>query len=333
MQDYREYMHGDSRVQYDSCSKFRHIVSIKGYGRTGSSAIVDLLREYSSVFVLGYVDPYYSKASVDKLADEVTYLRDAGGFAEIEQFIGTTNRFQQDALLHRLVLLITSKRIYRECPAIRPYFYQFFDDIAKIQEPVPDTRYYNKHLNYDGNKDIFILKKLTKKQYRDIVRSLLNSIFNTFYSPGKDVLVVDQFLLDCDYSECEIKEFIPNIKMIESIRDPRDVFSFINKSSVMWIPHDTPERFIEWYKDRNIVIDNDTENKKTVRFEYFFEKYDIIVSEIEEFLQLKADDHTDKYGCFDPEISRQGFMIWKQDEDPNNVYSLIEKELSYLCYN
>lgn len=332
MQDFREYIHGDQKVQYDKASKFRYIVSVKGYGRTGSSAIVDLLREYSSVFVLGHVDPYYSKAIKDKLTDEVAYMRDAGGFAEIERFIGTTNRFQHDALLHRFILLITSRSIYRECPAVRPYFYQFFADITKVQKPIPDTRYYNKHLDYYGNKDIFLLKDMSKEKYRQIVKSLLNSIFNTFHSPGKEILVLDQFLLDCDYSESELKEIIPNIKTIESIRDPRDVFSFINKTNVMWIPHDTPERFIEWYKDRNIVINNENETKKIIRFEELFEKYENIVSEIEGFLDINANQHTEKYRCFDPEYSRQGLMSWKNDEDKVQEYSLIEKELSYLCY-
>lgn len=333
MQDYRAFIREGSNIQYDSASKFRSIVSVKGYGRTGSSAIVDLLREYSSMVVLGYVDPYYSKAVPNKLTDEISFMRDAGGFAEVERFIGTKNRFQQDALLHRFILLITRSPMYKECPAVRPFFYQFFSDIAEIQEPVPDQRYYNKHLDYHDNRDIFTLKDLSRERYRELLKSLLLSVFNTFHSPGREILVLDQFLLDCDYSEQELKELIPDIKMIESIRDPRDVFYVINKTNVMWIPHDSPERFINWYRDRNIIINDDSEIKKTVRFEYFFENYDHVVSEIEDFLNVNAIEHTEKFKYFDPEFSKEGFWKWKADDSHKGAYALIEKELSFLCYN
>ena len=68
-------------------------------------------------------------------------------------------------------------------------------------------------------------------------------------------------------------------------------------------------------------------------FYILFENYENIVSKIEDFLQIDANEHTDKYGCLDPELSRQGFMTWKNEKSQGHAYSLIKKELSYLCYD
>lgn len=332
MQEVKEYIGGKKVIQYDKDSKFRYIVSVQGFGRTGSSAIVDLLREYSSTVVIGYLDPVNSKATKNKLSDEITLVRESGSLSEIEKYIGTTNRFNQDAVLHRFILLVTNSLIYKNCPDTRPFFYRFFADITKIQEPIPDQRYYNKHLYYNDNIDILSLKKLTISQYRQIVKSFLISVFNTFHTNDKEILVLDQFFLDSDYSYSVQKEIIPNIKMIVSIRDPRDVFSLIKKTNVKWIPYNNPYSFIEWYKDREILLDDDNEIKKTVRFEDLLVNYDETVDDIEKYLELKAVHHTSKFSCFDPKISINGYLLWKEDNGDDKDYSLIERELRFLCY-
>lgn len=331
IQEVKNYIHGKYIVQYDKESKFRHVVTVQGYGRTGSSAIIDLFREYSNAVVLGYIDVVNSKANPKNFNDEVTFMRDSGGLAEIEKHIGSNNRFNQDAVLHRFILLTTRNKFYKYNPEVRPFFYRFFADIAKIQEPKPEIQQYNPHLSHSGNIDILSLKKITVTQYRQFVRSLLMSVFNTYYRVGKEILVLDQFFQDSDYSDCEKRELIPNLKTIVAIRDPRDVFAFIRRTNLKWIPYDNPDSFVDWYRDRNIDIE-DSEIRKTVRFEDLMDKYDITVNEIEKHLSIKSSAHTEKFTCFDPNLSRNSYMLWKKEKVREQDYSIIAQKLKYLCH-
>ena len=48
---------GTENPKMDAVCMFASVVSVEGFGATGSSAVIDLIREYKDMAVLGTVDP------------------------------------------------------------------------------------------------------------------------------------------------------------------------------------------------------------------------------------------------------------------------------------
>ena len=82
-------------------SKFDKIVSVQGFGYSGSGAVVDLLREFSNCNVVGYVSVEGSKTARNKSMAEVDFVRLSGGLFEIEKYVESTT-VQRNFLRHDL---------------------------------------------------------------------------------------------------------------------------------------------------------------------------------------------------------------------------------------
>ena len=74
----------------DEESKFKTIVSVQGFGYSGSGALIDFFREYPKFAVLGYVDVKgegggYTPKSMQQ--SEIDFIRLSGGLFEIEKYL------------------------------------------------------------------------------------------------------------------------------------------------------------------------------------------------------------------------------------------------------
>lgn len=311
-------------------SKFKTIVSVQGFGYSGSGAVVDLLREYSNCQVIGYVSVEGSKTARSKSMAEVDFIRLAGGLFEIEKYMESNNLFHDDALIHRTLSVIESSCLFR-VPELRPYFLSFLKSIIDFSLPNLSQAYYNAYLKMPRSRaSIYFLKKMPLLEFRKMCGNFLNAIFNYFYTENTDFFVADQLFSDFEFDMDRNKQYTPNLKCIYIPRDPRDLYAWTNYKKVEWIPQGL-ESFIKWYKIMYSHLFTPKKDSLIVRYEAICLDYDKEYKRIVDFLGLDESLHANKKECFNPDASSKFVNIWKKSEMPKHDFDVIKKELSEYC--
>lgn len=335
MNQFFKYIDGDTdRVVFDEESQFKSIIDIQGFGWSGSSAALDLLSEYDSTEVMGLIDNG-SQAEQRDFDYEIELFRTAGGIFEIEKFIGKISVNCNDALIHRVVLAISSSPLYQRYIYLRPYFYEFFSQIVTVFSRNSEKSYFNSHLPYIGNNYMCYLNRMTADAYHQIARKFANTLFNRlFANSNKDHLVLDQVCGDDQRNLSFYRNYFPNIKTIFVYRDPRDVFYDAKNNKVGWIPYEKVENYIAWYKYmmQTFSLDGNGEYL-VVRFEDLLYDYASQVERIQQYVGLLSSQHIWPSKCLDINVSKKNVGLWKTDIEFAASYNLIRKELSDICYD
>ena len=317
-------------------SKFKTIVSVQGFGYSGSGALIDFFREYPKFTVLGYVDVKgegggYTPKSMQ--LSEIDFIRLSGGLFEIEKFLGSRNNFFNDALLNRTVQLFGSSSLYSNSK-IRDLMFRFFAKIAYLRLENLSQPYYNSYtVGLNETPDLYFLKQLPREEYVQLCRRFLNSVFNVFYSQDKEILVGDQLLSDGDFDICRNKEYIPNLKMIMVTRDPRDTYAWAIKRNIEWMGHQSVETFIEWYKNvySSVNPSNNTLDCLVIRYEDLLFDYDNQEQIINNYLGIAPKEHKLRQKYFRPDYSKRYAGIYKEMPERDDEFALIRKALPDYC--
>lgn len=334
---YMDYIRSQSRCELLEESPVRTVVSVQGFGHSGSGAVVDLLREYDDVVVVGGVDVVGSCAATEEALYEVDFLRSAGGLFEMELYLNTHNVRIQDALLHRFVLLIQRSDLFQKVPETRKYFYEFFRQISTASDTFP-YQVGNPHLDYKGVNNTLFLQYMKLEEYRNLCRKLLNSIFSCYPIKKSDILVLDQFVGDREYDLPRYLEYVPNLKPIVVYRDPRDVYVFAKKYNIVWLSASNVDSFLEYFhKGAHLLMTvNDIQDFLTgyyvVSFERLLKEYSDVVNEIESFVGLNSNMHTRPKSALRPDMSIKGVEMWKEHPELNEDFKMLARELPQFIY-
>ena len=335
MGQYFDYIdNSTARVEFDEESKFKSIIDIQGVGWSGSSAALDLLSEYDDTEVMGLIDRG-SQAERRVFDYEIELFRTAGGIFEIEKFIGKISLNSNDALIHRVILAITSSEIYLQFEEMRPYFYEFFSQIVTIFSRNNNVSAFNNHLPYNGNNVKCYLTKMSVSDYHRIARRFANTLLNRLFpDSNKRYLVADQICGDDQRDLNFYRNYFPNIKSIFVYRDPRDVFYDAKHFSVAWIPYENVNSYISWYEYcmQTFTLDGNGDYL-VVRFEDLVNDYSKEVERIEKYVGLTSVQHLYPQKCLDVSVSRKNVGLWKSDSKYNDAYNQIKKELGIICYD
>ena len=311
-------------------SKFKTIVSVQGFGYSGSGTVVDFLREFSNCQVIGYVSVEGSKTSRSKSMAEVDFIRLAGGLFEIEKYMESNNLFHDDALIHRTMNLFESSYLF-SVPELRPYFLSFLKSFIDFSLLNLSQTYYNAYLNMPRTRSsIYFLKKMPLVDFRRLCGNFLNGIFNYFYTDNTDFFVADQLFSDFEFDMERNKQYISNLKCIYIPRDPRDLYAWTNYKNIEWIPQDLFS-FIKWYKIMYSKLYTPKTDSLIVRYESICLDYDNEYKRIVDFLGLDETLHLNKKKCFNPVASSKFVNIWKDSKMPKKDFEVIKKELGEYC--
>lgn len=335
---YEDFLEKDTHIDLKDNSPFKQLVSIQGSGHSGSSAVMDVLREYDNTLSLGEVDLINSIATPDEYSMEVDFLRLAGGMLEIEKYIGSNNHFHNDALLQRFMLMAQNTPFYRFSIEGRNILFEFFRRISYSLGGVMQQSYYNIHLPQADVKhpQIFFLRDMSLEEYRNLCRRCINSLFDSLYQKKpKEILVVDQFFADGNYTDFNRNyEYCPNLKTIYVWRDPRDVFKEAKWFGAEWLSTKNAEVFVAYFKHvaagRTIT---DTKDYLSVRFEDLCLHYEETVARIENYLGLKPEQHVAPKTCFEPNISGRSVRLWQKYPKYKEEYERIAQALPEYLYN
>lgn len=333
--DYLDFKQRCKQVTFDMVPNYKSVISIQGFGYSGSGALVDLLREYDNCNVFGYVDAEGSLSTQQIAAGEMDFMRHSGGIFDIEKHIEDNNVFQNDLVLHNYLKLVSSTRICQTSEKIKQLFFTLFDKISALQIWNISARSYNGHILPPGKSEILFLKELTLKEYINIVRKFVISVLNNLnFGFNKQNLVLDQFFNDLNFDYTHYSKYIDNLKYIVVFRDPRDVYTFAKTKNVPWIAHETVEDFIVWNKIMYSKFSIESSEYLVVRFEDLVLNYNLIVPKIEEYIGLSSCNHIHMLKYFDPTESKKNVSIWKDYlSEYGSDYNVIEQEFGNYCYN
>lgn len=322
------------------------ILFAAGLGSTGSSALVDLLKE---------VDGFFS------MDDEFRLFVDPGGFVTLrDALVENWSIFQTDVAIRNFINLALNINSKKRSPYTALNHSKYFDDffekelyvfIDNICELKFDGFWYGidnvlmRKLNRFsslrkskiGSKKMYVGKNLTDEEYSKYVSVFINNIVEYVLKKEEKEFFCFNENLSCMFPE-KIFNMIPDSKMILVIRDPKDVYA--DSIRVKWpaIPED-PMDFIKWqilvyqgwmkvqkrftnYKDSDNLL-------LVVKFEDLILEYENTVNKIFNFLGIDKLEHKNKCKYLIPEKSKNNIGQWKSKLS-NDVINKFDKELDFF---
>ena len=330
------------------------IVGVCGFGCTGSSAILDYLREYDNI-------------SLNEMV-ELSFLYDPDGVLDLENAICKTpiRYYSPDAAIkkfHRYMMTYDIRKYMARTMNEKEYVKiveDYVNDITKTKwhgywhfdkRQLPFYQYMFKYVlgykymrvfdklgcpipkSYPNNAimrvpvDTATFMDRTRRFLRDMVVGMGidvnfdNSImvFDQPFPANKPQLVYDLFWDNC-------KSIIVN-------RDPRDLYTFVKKFvrlEACWIPYQDCQSFIEFYKHQMSICDFD-DSVLMVNFEDLIYDFDNTAAKICQFLGIEKQTHEVRY--FKPEVSIGNTQLYKRYNEFADDIKMIEQQLPSYLYN
>ena len=326
-------------------------ISIIGYGWTGSSVVVDLLREYDD-----YEGPDF----------EFSMIWEPNGILDLENALVDN----WDFLRHDTAIrdFITYCEIQNRKGG---KFSSFGIDISNkldVDFIFETNSYIDKLIDfkYQGNTRLLYyklsaFKLLIKKVLRKLFNGNISSQEMYMAKPSKDKFLTEtRIFIDKLFQKYANKNNIQNVILDQAIpasnilktmnyfnqiksividRDPRDVYVNLIKRKVLIGAECSMEdsehcvkKFVKWHKILRAQDSIENNDKKILRlkFENVILDYENSINKIHTFLDIKT-KHSKKKKYFNPELSEKKIGLWKSYKHQEEI-DYIYQELKEYCY-
>lgn len=327
------------------------IIGVCSFGNTGSGAVFDLLKEYDELEVL-------ARNGAD-FEFKFTYMPD--GIEDLEHHICTspTRWMSSDTAIKRFsdlmffygkkysIISRATKQEYKRLTS------EYLSEIVQIKWPGRRLFEYMHQGEWGafryriGLKLERVLRSITKKDFRvfptvemyfsympenflDASRRYIQALINAISSGGKEKIVLDQ-PFSGDDPEKSFKYYKDPYAIVVD-RDPRDLYitaKYIYPYEDCWIPTQSVDAFIVYYKNMRKKKHPNARNILNIKFEDLIYEYDTTVKSIELFLGIK--NHNPKT-IFNPTISIKNTQLFNSYPIEKKNIEKIETELSDWIY-
>lgn len=331
-------------------------IATTGYYGSGSSAVTDLLREYSSIyqsegrdyeisFFFGYhgiQNLYYWIVLGKRLQNMAVqdYLNDAKRMASFGRkmnyekyfqgrFMKSTyeyiKRIRGDKSGARYVVDVMKMSnakffLYRVANKFHSVSGQLYNKFHTDVRQSNTRLFHKKEQIYLFNTDKHTFIKETKKYFEDLFEGT---------NENKPIMVDG---LIATHSLDDISMFFDDLRIIIVRRDPRDVYL---SEKYIWhtdaVPRDV-EDFCKWFKVRMGCFSYQKSSVLNIRFEDMIFDYENTVSKIEQFSGINSNTHIAKQKYFIPQVSMNNCRIWERYPKEEKNMKIIENELSEWIY-
>ncbi|MBR1840057.1 MAG: hypothetical protein IJ782_05705 [Prevotella sp.] len=336
LRDYDRWKAEGGQVSFDTECRFDSFVSIDGFGSSGSSAVMDLLREYDCCTVWATKPSFTDSTEEIHSMGEMNLMRSIGGLLHIEKMMeedAIVNVYWADAAIKDFMGLVYYSELYRHHEELHPLFFHFFEEITE-QRLQSDENLLSPYVNpYTAITDIFYLKRMGKEEYHLLCKEFLYTLFNRLFPEAKGgCLVLDHIFDDCGTDTRRFQPFLPGVKRIKVRRDIRGVYVDAVRHDYRWLAHDSIGDFIKW--ERNMYAGHEDENDDylTIKFEKLVTGYNEEVARIEQYLGIDKEQHTKRQQLFNPEISRRNIKVWEREDALAADCREIKEQAPDLCY-
>lgn len=338
-------------------------IAVTGFYGTGSSAVIDLLREYQGVAVVPEIGclyehvPFYVSGG---LFDTYTLLSygntPLGSDKIINNFICAMERLNNydyvwfgsyktlfgnqfiDAAYNFVNAIATKRKGENSTHVVKTRFSPL-KAVMQLAAKVVYGRHFGKYgvkYIYDKNDVYFAMP--THEELVVASQNFTTAYFDLF-SRGHGRFNVYDHLIWPQQVDSHADCFCDNLKIIILDRDPRDVFL---SSKYIWCkppigrgePHfgNDPIAFCDEWR-RTVTKDYKNHNALRIHFEDLVYHYEETVADIEAFLGLTPEEHLRPKLRFNPEKSIENTQVfWLKDEWRKEA-ELIEAELPEYIYH
>ncbi len=329
----------------------KEIIFVAGLGYTGSSALIDLIKEVDSYFVF---------------ENEFRLLVDPKGIVNLRDALTRNwSIFQTDMALREYVLFVKNISSRFRSPYASLDHSRYFDsflieETIKFIEELTEISFRGFWYGIDNiiirklkKFNFFHKKKITTKLMRvgkifsesdfdKIAGKYLNHLFNFLLNKyeKKSICINENF--SCMFPK-RIFKIVNNSKIILVVRDPRDVYSSGLKSNAVFAPKN-PEDFIRWefsiysrwLKIFKLLKENSTFSHriKVIKFEDLILNYNDTIKHIFNFCNIRQSEHKQKNKYLKITESSKNVGLWKQTLSAQ-VACNIEKKFAefYSCFH
>lgn len=329
-----------------------NIITVTGFGATGSSSISHLVSEFDDVKSLGTI--------------EFWLLQDLHGISDLDYFLNDGN--------HRSKTFVSIRNFERLIKRNKAFYSKYFPNFDKISSEyiasLKDTTF-NKALHPFEYEQSFIMELFVKVFFK------LQAIKHKLFSPSEELILklpsnqkhhfkynpeyfyqitkkftrklFESIMDNNDYNHIMVDQLVPatnisryfnyidRLKVIVVDRDPRDIF-LLNKLKWKGTPvlcdTDDVNVFIDWYSSiRYNSFKGDNSNVMRINFEDLIYNYEMTLEKIIDFCMLNKNLHKQKFKIFNPKKSMSNTKLWKLPHKFQNEISEIENKLKQYCYS
>lgn len=323
-------------------------ISIVGYGWTGSSLVVDLLKEFDGYDGLdiefsmiwepnGLLD--LEKALIDDwdflrhdtaIRDFVSYCRVLNSSSLFSIGFDLSNKLGVDFMLetHTFINRLQNFK-YRGRSRLLDYELSTFKLFKRRVE--------RKIFSYTSPTMMYMARP-SREKFLSEAKIYMDNLFRN-YSKNNNVsnIILDQSIPASNV--LKTMNYFNNIKSIVIDRDPRDVYvNLIKRNALIGVECSLAknkqgvEKFVQWHKilREQDELEQDKDKILRLNFEDIIMDYDNSVKKIIDFLDIKV-EHTQKYKFFQPQISVKKIGLWKTFKNQEEI-DYIFQELGEYCY-
>jgi len=314
-------------------------VIVAGFGGSGSSAVVDLLKEMDTFELIN---------------TELRIISDPDGLICLEDaLVHNWTPYKADIAIKRFNKLIYNLNSKYRVPYLgvnhKNVFKGEFLSISKkyIEEllsfeykgywfGIQDFNYFfgvviKKFLKIDRMKLKPIYVSFPQEEFINITRKYLENLMALIQTEKNNFIVDEGYL---SLNAIRGLNYFNNGKMIIIDRDPRDIYLNAIKYRYIFVPGDV-QKYIKWYEYLHIQSNkcgNDPDRILRIHFEDLIYNYSRTVSRILNFLNIEEKNHTYKLKYFNPEISKQNVKLWERSDNNKSEINKIYNELKPYCY-
>ncbi len=338
------------------------IITCAGYYGTGSSAITDLLGEFSNIHFLGDY--------------EFRFIQDPGGIADLDyNIVENYHRHNSGHALKRFKknvdFLVGNKFNQTYEKTFQGQFRKLSMEYIESLTAFRFKGYWHQDVIDKGRIFWFIERALDKILNRLIVpiirgrnniepmsihllrneetyvpysgregfysktRSYTDQLFQLANTSGKDFIMVDQLVPPSNTRK--YLRYFSDLKIFAIDRDPRDIFlleKFEWKGGV--VPTKSVEEFCSWFRltrEHRRYEQDDVSKVMRLNFEDLVYHYHETVEKICNFLGIETSQHVFPKTKLIPERSIKNTQIWKRYPEQYREMDYIKNNLNEYCYN
>ena len=332
-------------------------VNVSGFFYSGSSAMVDLLKEFRGCYEpnaeMRFIrDPYGIIPMEQTLIHQWDWINSSAAISDFEDFMKLCAR--PKGLLLPMGYGLTKTISPNFIKITRDYindltdytykmdFYHYKSKKSFIRYQLDRYRWAIEHITKGklktANRNIATcyFSRPTQQQFNKATQKFFYRLFEGHaFADGMTYIILDQ-AIPVNNTQV-IHRYFKKAKMIIIDRDPRDIFCDEIKSGERFDQDGKTMEAARRYVVRSkamregIILDEDI---LQVRFEDLIIHYDESRLKVLSFLGLDESDHIMKKAFLKPEVSIKNIGIWRKYYDNcHEAIDYIEKELHDHCYD
>ena len=328
------------------------LITCASYFGTGSSALTDLISEYSNVHPNNEF--------------EFRFIHDPDGVRDLEyHLVENHNREGSGTALKRFVKTVRFNSGTWFNKKYEAYFHGKYKEISgKYIDELTDFKYkgfwafdlsnrsrfsyyflgiFNKiNIKFKAKKASVLPREITyctnpgEQKFVAVTQEYTHALMEVLNNDQKEYMVIDQIVPSSNTVDC-FKYFKDDVKVFIVDRDPRDVY-LLCKTIWRWdriFPHNSVETWCKWYRYVRESGGPKQQDSRIMylKFEDLIYHYEDTVKRVEEFTGLKAEDHLNKFTRLNPKRSFYNTQIFTRNKKFEKDIKVIEEMLPEYLYD